>query len=93
MPVVRNYQENPSAGKQKLFCEYDSSRPVLKLTERNFRIHDVSESFDLAEQWAIQTAGQKECDNRGDQSSTVYCVIYVSFVIESSDRFPLSKLV
>jgi hypothetical protein len=81
VPVVKNDQENPTGGKQKLFCEYDSFGPVPKLTERNFRIHDVSESFDLAEQWAIQAGGQKECDNQGDQSSTVYCVIYVGFKV------------
>jgi hypothetical protein len=60
VPVVKNYQENPTGGKQKLFFEYDSFGPVPKLTERNFRIHGVPESFDLAEQWAIQAGGQKE---------------------------------
>jgi hypothetical protein len=81
VPVVKSYQENPTGGKQKLFFEYDSFGPVPKVTERNFRIHGVPESFDLAKQWAIQAGVQNECDNQGDQSSTVYCVIYVSFKV------------
>ena len=76
MPVVKNYQENPTGGKQKLFFEYDSFGPVPKLTERNFRIQGVPESFDLAEQWAIQAGGTKVMEQTEVIGREEICFVY-----------------
>ena len=67
-------KKNPSGGKQKLFCEYDSFGRVSKLTAtklsntwciRKFRSPRSDAALSrLAEQSAIQAGGQKECDNQ-----------------------------